>query len=180
MCCSNTGEIYYKKNINNNINIQGENRIYFPMYPELYRPFSNNFNFPPVQVNSFNNAYFQPNIQEYPNKKNCYICGENFGQRYVILNSNGVSCCQCTKYSDFNKKFECINCNSEFCFKCGQQFHQRRNYNCYICGENFGQRYVILNSNGVSCCKCSRYSDFNKKFSCNNCNSEFCFSCGKN
>ena len=77
-------------------------------------------------------------------------------------------------------KKTCINCNSEFCFKCGQQFHQRRNYNCYICGENFGQRYVILNSNGVSCCKCSRYSDFNKKFSCNNCNSEFCFSCGKN
>ena len=122
-------------------------------------------------------------IQQNPsigNSKNCYICGEKFGNWYSILNSGGVCCCKCMKYSNFNKKFSCRNCDSEFCFECGQGYYPIINYNCYICGENFGNRYSILNSGGISCCKCMDYSNFNKKFSCRNCNSEFCFKCGQN
>ena len=62
-------------------------------------------------------------IQQNPsigNSKNCYICGEKFGNGYSIFNSSGVSCCKCMKNSYFNKKFSYQNCNSEFCFECGQ------------------------------------------------------------
>ena len=114
------------------------------------------------------------------NSKNSYICGENFGNRYSVLNSVGVNCCKCIEYSNFDKNFLCQNCNSEFCFKCGKGNYPKKYYNCYICGENFGNRYSVLNSVSVNCCKCMKYSNFDKKFSCQNCNSEFCFKCGQN
>ena len=64
---------------------------------------------------------FKCGQEYYPIKKhNCYICGENFGKRYYIENSNGIECCKCMFYSNFSKKFKCNNCNSQFCFKCGK------------------------------------------------------------
>ena len=163
MGCDNISENIEINHMTNNIYNQQINQMNYPINVENYIIPHNNIN----------------NIGTNPNIKNCFICGESFGRNYIINNSNGVRCCKCSRYSDFNKKFKCNNCNSEFCFTCGQQNNYPKNLNCFICGENFGRRYIITTSNGVNCCKCSSYSSFDKKFKCHNCNSEFCFQCGQ-